>query len=355
MMPNIGIDMTILRDMESPTEEEVVTLSIVDGICRSQWKEQFVFFCSEPVKTQMLARYRDIHVVGVKTCGKHFYSRFLPRYHRKQPLKTVYYPHCHQHIRIKETFRVIITVHGLFSKDLSPWEFWRTVTKIRKAGTIVAVSDFVRQELSERIKLNNQSIRVIPSALYDLRPGIHIVFKKKYLLTVNRDIPKENLISVVKAFDGIKEKIEHDLVIIGKMNKKSRIYRYIQKNDLTKRIIITGQMNRDTLFGYYRSADLFVSASRYEGFGLTALEVMTMSTRVLTTMTPALRLHPDILPDGLIQVSTRHTDIGKQILEILSTSSDQKKLDRRAALVRGRFVQDRMVSDYCKRFGVSDP
>ncbi|MFO7636769.1 MAG: glycosyltransferase [Clostridia bacterium] len=352
MPEKIGIDVTNIVNMDSLSGEEIVTLSIVDGICSSGRADRFILFALASVRQQILARYRGVEIVGVKSGGSKFYKRILPRAIRRKKITVIHYPHCHKHIQMKLRARIIVTVHGLLSKDLSKREIKRTAKKIRQADTIVAVSGFVRDELQERMKLDRESILVIGNCLYDVRPGIDIVYKRKYLLAVNSDSPQKNLIALVKAFHAIRDRMEHDLVIIGRVDEQSKAYRYMKRHRLTRRIIITGHMNRDTLFGYYKNADLFICTSKYEGFGLTPLEAMASGTRVLTTLTPSLTGNLNVHPDGIITDPDDVRKIAAVIMEIIRKPADKDALQLRALRVKEQFHPMGMIREYFKAYGL---
>ena len=69
-----------------------------------------------------------------------------------------------------------------------------------------------------------------------------------------------------------------------------------QELGIADRITLTGRVSRDELVQLYNRAQLFVSPSLYEGFGLPAAEAMACGTPVVATTAGAF---PEVIEDGI--------------------------------------------------------
>jgi mannosylfructose-phosphate synthase len=58
----------------------------------------------------------------------------------------------------------------------------------------------------------------------------------------------------------------------------------VKKNRLEQRVKFAGFISNEDLPDYYRAADLFVLSSRYEPFGMTAIEAMACGTPTVVTI-----------------------------------------------------------------------
>lgn len=154
-----------------------------------------------------------------------------------------------------------------------------------------------------------------------------------YILYVNALKEYKNLLTLIKAFYILKDKIGHNLLIIGSPTKywKNVIWPYILKKQITDRIKIISNVSNNELTMYYSRAKLFISPSLHEGFGYTPIEAAICYTPVITTEVDALYettlgllnyYHPALdekaLADKIMEVLHQGCDIGtrKQISDL---------------------------------------
>lgn len=350
-MKTVGIDLTFIENMEAGSGEEVFSLAILKGLCSINKQKQIAVFVLESLKKQFLSLYPRLHVIGVKKGGKKFYKRILKKQIKKTPFDIIYYPHAHTLMNVKINCKTAVTVHGLKSKKVSGGNLNKISKKLKKVDYIVTSSDFVKEELlSKNKRIPEEKITVINNPVGDIRPGVDIVLKKKFILSVNSDTEQKNLIAVVKAFNRIKDELPHDLVIIGTIDENGRAYRYIKKYGLASRVIITGRINRDILFGYYRNADLFVNASRYMGFGYTPIEALACGSKVLSTEIPSVTAIPEVDCDGYIFNPHKYGEIANKILIALFKSISKEELNERASKVKAFYSHIKSAEKYAGLF-----
>lgn len=351
MSSRIGFDLTFISDINKITGEEIIALNIVQEISVNDIKNKIVFFADSKVEKQLRKLFKNLRIVVTRKKGRKFYRKFLHKYVTRNNLTLMFYPHASYLMNSKLPCKNLALLHGLNSKEISRAKQRKTIQFLMSCDKIIAVSDFVKNELLTKAKkMAGEKIVVIENPLADIRPGVEIVYKKKYLLCIGNDDCNKNLLSIVKAFHLVSTSIEHDLIIIGKIAEKGRVFKYVKKAGLTNRVIVTGHMDRDTLFGYYKNADLFINASIYEGFGLTPLEAMASKTRVLTTLTPSVMSLDDIECDGYINAPKDYADIAETILMIVKSPVDQQYLAKRAEKTMGKFDLGQIINRYFNLF-----
>jgi len=350
-MKTIGIDLTFVESIEVGSGEEVFSLAILKGIYAFGKSQNIMVFANESIKKQLALMYPDLNIIDIKKVGKKFYKKTLKKQLRKTPFDIIYYPHAHSLMNVKLKCQKAVTVHGLKSKKASAAELGKIKRKFRKIDFIIAASEFVKAEIIQKNKkLDESKITIINNPMGDIRSGVDIVLKKKFILSVNGDSEQKNLIAIVKAFNKVKEDVPHDLVIIGTIDENGRAYRYIRKFGLLSRVIITGRINRDILFGYYRNADLFINASRYMGFGYTPIEALACGSKVLSTEIPSITAVPDVESDGIIENPHNYEEIADKILIALNKTISAEELDDRANRVKSFYNPVKTAEKYIELF-----
>src|SRR5205085_8452889 len=92
-------------------------------------------------------------------------------------------------------------------------------------------------------------------------------------------------------------------------------------------IVFTGYVPDDDLVALYNAADLFVSPSLFEGFGLPPLEAMACGTPVVTSNTTSL---PEVVGDAALMVDPRDAEaLAGAMSAVLGDDALRAQLSRR--------------------------
>ena len=111
-------------------------------------------------------------------------------------------------------------------------------------------------------------------------------FKTKDLkiITVGRLVDQKNQITLLKALNLIKEKINFKLIIIGRGKEKNNLERFIANNKIKKLVkFIPFQKNP---FKYIIKSDLFILSSKFEGLPNVLLEAQALRKYIISTSCP---------------------------------------------------------------------
>jgi glycosyltransferase involved in cell wall biosynthesis len=161
---------------------------------------------------------------------------------------------------------------------------------LRQLDRLIAVSEWVKQELIERARVKESRIEVVPngidhSSFYPRSQNEEsevliqpFSFRRPYVLCVSRiDHPVKNHIRLIEAFGIFKEqtKYPHRLVLTGgDSNNAAKVKTAAAASPWRGDIFFTGHFPLKSLPELYSGADFVVIPSMYEGFGMGALEAM---------------------------------------------------------------------------------
>lgn len=200
--------------------------------------------------------------------------------------------------------KTTVTVHGL-EYEHAPWAYprhqrlWlRFMTKdaVRRAATVIAVSQATRQDLLDRYRVPEQKIVVIPHGVR-LSDGIcatsdEIPLRERpYFLYFGRLEAKKNIEGIVRAFTTFKTltRFPHKLFLAGTLGfGAGRIAQAIRQSPARKDIVCFGYIPEVARTELLRRADAFLFPSWAEGFGLPILEAQVQSVPVITSNTTAM-------------------------------------------------------------------
>lgn len=173
------------------------------------------------------------------------------------------------------------------------FNWWNTV---RSSEKVIAISDFVRDDILKHYKVSPDKVITIYNAVVldtnDVLPFSAIgnkynIQKNQFFYTVSSMAPHKNLITLIKLMAKIKkEKLDlpNKLVITGiGGGDKHKLLALIKEMDLSENVIMTGfieTVERNTLYKYCHT---FLFPSIFEGFGFPPVEAMMFGKNVVTT------------------------------------------------------------------------
>lgn len=282
--------------------------------------------------------YKNVHLIE---CIAPIYSiREQFQLVRKIPKDSHVFWSPHYNIPLLYTGKLLVTVHDVFHLAMS--EFVSGIHKKiyamlmfqavgKRVDTIVCVSNFTASELKKHIKIKPEKIKVIYNGIDE--SWFHIqkkapIHDKPYLLYVGNIKPHKNLVRLLRAFQLIKDKIPHDLVLVGKkdgfITGDTAVVKLAEQ--LEGRVIFSGYVEDEELKQYFVQATAFVFPSLYEGFGLPPLEAMACGCPVIVSNTASL---PEVCGERAIYCDPYdEKDIAEKILQLIKNKSIlNKKID----------------------------
>jgi glycosyltransferase involved in cell wall biosynthesis len=209
------------------------------------------------------------------------------------------------------------TGHSRFRRLLHPP--YRPIGRwmLRYARRIFCVSQAEQRLLAQHFGEGLPSL-VVPNGveveeLAGARPlGAHS--DRRRILAVGRLERYKQTDMLLRALPSLPD--DYEAVVIGDGPLRATIQDTAERLGLRHRLRLLRHLPRRELVAWYRSADAFVSLSRHESFGITALEAAAAGTPVLLSDIPAHREVAGYLPDGraaFVRVGCGTAELGRAI------------------------------------------
>jgi len=180
--------------------------------------------------------------------------------------------------------------------------YWRITYKVSATASekIITVSEFSKNRINSILHFPLNKISIAYSAVYegvvkDYGHSFQDIQKKyklpeKYIMTLSTLEPRKNTELLLKTFSDIQDKVDYDLVLVGR--KGWKIDEILKKYNSKSRIHITGFVNDEHVSVIYKNALCFVFPSLYEGFGLPPIEALSLGIPVIASDAASI---PEIL------------------------------------------------------------
>ncbi len=133
-----------------------------------------------------------------------------------------------------------------------------------------------------RVVYNGVDIKRIDQAA-SANPPFADEFEGVTIGSVGRLVEQKNYIRFIKSLSKILDRSERNVrfVLIGDGKKRDSIQTEIDRLDLSKHVVMTGEVDRDTVYAALHGFDLFVVPSLWEGFCNAAVEAMAAGLPIL--------------------------------------------------------------------------
>jgi glycosyltransferase involved in cell wall biosynthesis len=181
---------------------------------------------------------------------------------------------------------------------------------------------------AERIRVTPEAADPIyrpdgdPARLAEVRDRFGI--GERYAFNVGGLDARKNLPLLVEAFARLLPTLSEpvDLVIAGAAHTDNpALYPSLQpivdRLGVADRVQLVGRISEEDKLALYRGADLYVTPSRYEGFGLTALEAMSCGVPTIAANRTSL---PEVVGDGGLLVEPTVDDLATAMRSVLTDS-----------------------------------
>ena len=246
---------------------------------------------------------------------------------------------------------VAITIHDLLFLRMPPEVSGRSAMYCRafrplaeafarKATVVLTVSEHSRRDIIEQLDVPAEKTHVVGNCV---GPEYRVIedeaqiaaakepygIKRDYILYVGNFGPHKNIKGLLETYAGLDEELRGRvaLVLAGRPDRWTpQTHGAVHRLGLAGNVRIPGHIAEEHLPALYAGASAFATLSRWEGFGLPALEAMACGTPVLCSNRASL---PEVAGDAALLVDPDdHTACVAGLTRILT--DDALRADLRA-------------------------
>jgi glycosyltransferase involved in cell wall biosynthesis len=209
---------------------------------------------------------------------------------------------------------------------------------VKKAERIITVSQFEKNQILNKLKLNPNKVDVVYNAFgkhfnngidKELISNTKLKYNlpESYIFYIGNTDPKKNIFKTIRAYRTYCiGSIDPLPLVIADINEVflDLVLEQTDTKSLKKNIVLTGYIFNQDLPAIYAGSVLFLYPSLRESFGIPVLEAMACSIPVITSNISAL---PEIAGDAAKLVDpANEKSIGNAIIELLSNQSLTKEM-----------------------------
>jgi glycosyltransferase involved in cell wall biosynthesis len=330
----IGVDLSFIRPDHTNGGTESCIKNLMDGWTINGKIKEFIFFIHEDIYKDYKKIFPECNFICYRLGGGHkirttwFQTFILPQLVKKYSIDVLYYPTYTSGYYFDINIPVVINPHDIqykyYPEYFSLFKRWYLdfgySHSLKRANRIIAISNYVRDSLLEFYgnRCGDKILTVYDPVDFDSKES----FQPKgislpYILSVSSIQKHKNMITLIRAFERIHNKIPHQLVIVGcKGNGMDKIKEYLKVKDISDRILFTDYIKSEELNWLYENCGLYVTTSLYEGFGMTPIEAMGRGKPTISSKSTSL---PEVTRNRAYYYEPAEDDLAlsKAMLEVV--------------------------------------
>lgn len=239
---------------------------------------------------------------------------------------------------------------------------------MREADALIAPSPWEKERMVSLCGGDPKKIRVIPcgvdlSLFRPIPPGRARqtlgLSKRKFVLFVGRIDAIKGIDLLIRAVHCLVEKNclgkhEIGLIIVGgdrdadpriETREMQRLRKLVARRDLGKEVAFWGAQRQDLLPFFYSAAEAVILPSRYESFGMVALEAMGCGRPVIASRVGGLQFTVEDGRNGFLFPEGNWKELAERIRRVIVSPALKKKLGRAALRRAGQFRWPKIVGE----------
>ncbi|HWQ12459.1 MAG TPA: glycosyltransferase family 1 protein [Roseiflexaceae bacterium] len=178
---------------------------------------------------------------------------------------------------------------------------------LRRARRVITVSDWTAHDVKRLLGVPHEKLRTVhhapgegfgPQPAAAKRVGEAYGLHRPFFFYAGTLSPRKNVRVLVEALGRLRDELPHDLVLTGGPGYiETPLDDLVARYGLAGRVRRLGLVPRADLAALYSAAEALVFPSRYEGFGIPALEAMACGCPVICSNATSL---PEVVADAAL-------------------------------------------------------
>lgn len=230
-------------------------------------------------------------------------------------------------------------------KEYNKWTA-SIIQDFKNRDHVIAISDFDKNAMIQYMPWAESKIKRIYDPIYFEKMGDDFEKGNEYLTVLNIQWKHKNVETVIRAFALIANQISQSLILVGKVpNDIDYLQKLVADLGISDRVIFTGFVSTQELDEIVKKTRIYINASYYEGFGMTAIEMMGRKIPTIVARNTAM---PEVTR-GLCYYYEPTDDshsLAQVILQELQNPQSPETLDAIAAEVKEAYSYDAIAKQY---------
>lgn len=259
---------------------------------------------------------------------------------------------------------LITTIHateygrnsGIYS-ELQQFIHNKELQLTQASNQVIVCSDFMKEEVSEVFTIPKEKIFIIPNGIlmekekntnnFHLHPLLQSE-KRKVIFSIGRLVKEKGFDLIIEAAKKM-NRLDICFVIAGNGPMFKEYERLIKKYNLEDVVYLVGFISDKQRDQFFEKSSMAIFPSRYEPFGIVALEAMKFTKPIIVSETGGLRGINKHFETGLFMNPDDVDSLIKQIELILSCPDEANKMATNGKSLLERYYSWQKVAEMTKR------
>lgn len=250
---------------------------------------------------------------------------------------------------------LIFTEHSTFNKRRK-YKILKFIEKIvyNKLDKVVSISNGVERSLKKWLNISNNPERFviiengikIPSENFLLQtPGSLFGRNGKALLMISRFTDSKDQDTIIRSLKYIKDE-DVFLVLVGDGERIEKVKALTYEQGVSDKVVFLGSRNDISVI--IKASSLGIQSSHWEGFGLSAIEMMAMGLPVIASNVEGLR---EVVENaGLLFNEGNERELAELINSLLSDNKKYDKIKQKCLQRAQEYYIDKTAFKYLKLY-----